>query len=302
MDLRQLNYFLEVANHGGFNRAASMLHVAQSALSRQVQLLEHELQTPLFVRGGAGVRLTPAGKILRARAEMILSHVRNARTEVMAEANEPRGEFLLGMPPSLERNLVVPLLAKMKRRYPDVFIKTWVATSLILREMLLDGAIDMAVIGVREAETALTERPLFSDPMYLVGPEGMLTEPEVSIDAIAELPLLLTSAPNSVRILVDQAALRRGKRLNVVMEANDVPVLFGLVREGIGCTLLPCSALDMIDRSGYSWSKVPDMLFDWVLVTQRETELTAAGRATYEMIGRIVDDIVAARSSAAAAT
>lgn len=293
MDLRQLRYFLEVADQGGFNRAASHLHVAQSALSRQVRELEAELNTALFVRTATGVQLTAAGKLTRARAEALLSNVRSLREEVMAEANVIRGEVRLGMPPSLERPVTIPLIERLRRSYPGVFVKSWVATSVTLRDMVLSGEMDMAVIGILEAEPILSSQSLFADDMYLIGPRGSLDGEAASVgwERVGLRPLMLTSRPNSFRLLVDRAAARANCRLNVVMEVNYVPVLMELVRDGIGFTLLPGSALKGYEPRDFATRKVTDLAYEWVLVAPKQTELSAASRATRELLLKTVAEL-----------
>lgn len=293
MDLRQLRYFLEIADHGGFNRAASHLHVAQSALSRQVRELEQELKTPLFLRTAGGVELTAAGRLLRARAETLLSNVRSMREEVMAEANVVRGEVRLGMPPSLETTVTVPLLEKVRSCYPGVFVKSWVATSVTLRDLVLAGAMDMAVIGVLEPEPILKSQTLFRDDMYLVGRKGALdaTVQPIGWNVVASHPLILTSRPNSVRVMADRAATRTNHKINVIMEINDVPVLMELVARGIGYTLLPQSALQAYDPQTFSCARIKELAFEWVLVAQKETDLPVACRATRDLLIKTVRDL-----------
>ncbi len=279
MDIRQLNYFLQVANHGGFNRAASYLHVAQSALSRQVTLLEAELKTPLFLRRSGGVELTAAGNILLLRAEAILSQVRVARDEVMAEAHEVRGELSLGMPPSLDGVMTVPILNEMRGRHPSVIVKTWVALSIELRNRVLEGTLDMAVIGVVEPEPILASMTLFDDAMYLIGPAGANLPDAASWEVVSELPLILTSPPNSVRMLVERAAARVGRRLHVVMEVNYVPIIMALVAQGVGYTLLPKSAIVTLPKPTYTIAPLQTLSYRWVVVHSKERELSAASSA-----------------------
>lgn len=293
MDLRQLKYFLDIADHGGFNRAASHLHIAQSALSRQIRELEAELNTTLFLRTATGVNLTAAGKIMRIRAEQLLSNVRSMREEVMAEASVIRGEVRIGMPPSLETSCTFPLIQEVHNRYPGIFVKSWVATSVTLRDLVLSGALDMAVIGIVEPEPILASQSLFIDDMYLVGAAGTLdseTDP-IKWAAIARLPLLLTSRPNSVRLLVDRAAARASQKLNVTMEVNYVPVLLGLVRLGFGYTLLPQSAIQGCDSDFISARRVNELEFEWILVRHKEIDLSAASRATRELLVKMVEDL-----------
>ena len=279
-----MRYFLEVASHGGFHRAASHLNLAQSALSRQIQLLEHEMGTQLFIRSSSGVKLTEAGKMLRIRAEALLSQAKIIRDEVMSEGNVVRGNLVIGMPPSLNMRLSVPLLSRMRERYPDVFLNTRVATSIELRQMLLEGSVVMAVIGILDQEPILTTEHLFADQMYAIGRAGRFDRQVIDISEVARLPAVLTSAANSVRRLVDRAANLAGFSMNVIMEVNNVQVQFELIKRGLGITVLPGSALQGIDDPSFSWAPVDGLFYNWALATRRNVELTRAGKATYDAI------------------
>ncbi|HEX3996714.1 MAG TPA: LysR family transcriptional regulator, partial [Acetobacteraceae bacterium] len=116
MNLQDLEVFMEIATLGGFNRAATHLHVAQSALSRRVARLEYEIGTPLLIRNKQGVQLTPAGAILLERSQSLLRHFDQVEAEIKAEASEPRGEVTLGLPPSLLHSAST-LLSTLRSRY-----------------------------------------------------------------------------------------------------------------------------------------------------------------------------------------
>ncbi len=284
MDLRQLEVFVEIATSGGFNRAAARLNVAQSALSRRIMQLEHDLGVPLLARSGRGVHLTPAGQLLYDRAQGLLRQLKQVREDVAAEAHVARGELAIGLPPSLRQSLSVPLLQSLNARHPSLFVRTWVATSVALRDMLINGKIDIAVFGVLEPEPILNSQILFRDPMYLVSRyDAARSSKTLSWDRIAELPLILTSAPNSVRRLVDEAAAKRGVKVSVVAEVNDVPLLIDLVNGGIGHTMLPLSAVkELVDTHQVSASRVPGLTFAWVVASSKERPLTAAARQAIE--------------------
>src|SRR6201987_756968 len=109
MDLRQLRYFVAVAERGGFGAAASALNVGQSAPSRHIQQLEHELGGALFERGACGVSVTESGKVLLARGRWLLGAVDDLKAEVRTENREPSGTVRLGAPSSLADILYAPL-------------------------------------------------------------------------------------------------------------------------------------------------------------------------------------------------
>lgn len=290
MDLRQLNCFVHVAKLGGFNRAAAHLHIAQSALSRTIGQLETELGVSLLVRTARGVKLTSAGQLLLSNTDMLLRHFRQVKDEVVAEATVPRGEIVVGVAPSLQSMLIVPLLREMRMQCPKVFVTAWVATSIGLKEQILSGKLDMALLGIMDADTSLECQPLFFDDMFLVGPPGALpaNAKYVGWARIARCPLILTSPPNSVRLLVEAAAAKNSQKLNVVMEVNYVPVLIDLVRSCIGYTLLPYSAIhELIAAGQVSATKIRDLAYNWVIATAKEKQLSTAGRYARDTLIRL---------------
>jgi LysR family nitrogen assimilation transcriptional regulator len=290
VDLRQLEYFVRIVQLGGFNRAAAQLHIAQSALSRKMQLLEHELGVSLLIRGRQGVQLTPAGELLFRRSESLLQDFQRVRDEVLAESDEPRGELSIGLPPSLTEMVTLPLLRRFRTDYPAVRVKTAVGVSVQLRYLLVTRKVDLAVYGVGEPDYALDTQQLFRDEVFLVGPPdahfaGM---DSISWADVAELPLILTYRPNSIRVMIEAAAAKAGVTLDVRTESDDVPLLIDLAREGIGYTMLPYSALHHhLIANRIAAVKLSNLRYTWVIASSRETPLSAAGRKAKELIAEI---------------
>src|SRR6201994_3053368 len=118
MDLRQLRYFVAVAERGGFGAAASALNVAQSALSRHIKQLEHELGGDLLERGARGVAVTESGKVLLARGRWLLGAVDDVKAEVRTENREPSGTVRLRGPPNAAEVPCGPVAEVFVRRLP----------------------------------------------------------------------------------------------------------------------------------------------------------------------------------------
>src|SRR5436190_1299188 len=116
MNLKQLEYFVQVAELGSFSKAALALDIAQPALSRQVRALETELHQQLFLRNGRGVALTDAGKRLFDHSVAVLQLVSHAREDLGASRDEPVGRVTIGLPPSIGRQFTLPM--KELSRYP----------------------------------------------------------------------------------------------------------------------------------------------------------------------------------------
>ena len=118
MNLKQLEYFVRVAELGSFSKAAIILNIAQPALSRQVRLLETDLHATLLQRTGRGVVLTEAGKRLFDHSIGILQLVSRVREDIESSRGEPAGRIVVGLPPSTGRLLTLPLVEEFKRVLP----------------------------------------------------------------------------------------------------------------------------------------------------------------------------------------
>lgn len=290
LSMRHLEIFQQVTHHGGFNRAAAHLHIAQSALSRHVQQLESDLGVTLFERSGRGVQLTPAGEILSQRVDSLLRQFRQTRDELVAKADIPRGELAIGLPPSMQV-IGTRLLAEYRKAHPDVELTIRVSTSIELREWLLSGHVDVAVFGILEPETVLESYPFQRDQVYAMGAAGsQLTGQQIDMKTLSTLPLILTSPPNSMRLLVDHAAQRLNLSLDVIMNVNSIPLLVDLVGDGLGYTALPSSAIGGLAKSGrFVCSPIKHMSYSWTVSNSRERPLSAAGRRFRAMVLDMAD-------------
>src|SRR6201992_4259065 len=170
MDLRQLRYFVAVAERGGFGAAASALNVAQSALSRHVKQLEHELGGSLLERGARGVAATESGKVLLARARWLLRTVDDIKAEVRTENREPSGTVRLGAPPSLADILYAPLAKIFIERFPRVRLELSEGLTESMSDRLLRAELDIAIVTRPEPNDHLGYETLMVEQVFLIGP------------------------------------------------------------------------------------------------------------------------------------
>lgn len=285
LSMRHLEIFQQVTHYGGFNRAAAHLHIAQSALSRHVQQLEADLGVALFERSGRGVQLTPAGEVLALRVDSLLRQFRQTRDELMAKADLPRGELAIGIPPSMQQ-FAAKLLTDFHMLHPDVALTVRMNTSIELREWLLSGHVDIAIYGILEPETVLESFPFQRDQVYALGSaDSALDGQPIDMRTFSRLPLILTSRPNSMRLLIDHAAQRLNLSLNVIMDVNSVPLQIDLVAAGQGYTALPSSAIrDLPDQHRFRLSPLKQISYRWTISNSRERPLSAAGRRFRSMV------------------
>ncbi|HKU06930.1 MAG TPA: LysR substrate-binding domain-containing protein, partial [Bradyrhizobium sp.] len=239
MDIRELRSFIHVARSGSFSRAASELYIAQPALSRQIAKLEGEIGVPLLIRHGRGVRLTAAGARLLERAEMITHMVNETGEQVRASADEEGGHLAVGLPPTIGALIGADLIKDFRARWPRVTLHLREGLSSSLQEWVLDKRVDLAVVYNQPLLDAFNVRPLFSEPMILIGPAGDAgRKPSYHIRDLADIPLILPGLPHSNRRLVEQAAIQHGVRLRVEIEVDSVALTKQLVKAGVGYSIL----------------------------------------------------------------
>jgi LysR family nitrogen assimilation transcriptional regulator len=172
VDLRQLRYFVAVAETGSFSAAASVLRIAQSALSRQVQALEAACRGPLMQRGARGVLLTEAGALLLTRARFLLAEAASTISEISELNNEPSGLVRVAAPPSFG-DILFPLLAvSVVGRLPGVQLELLEALTDAALAALRQGGLDLAVVSASDPDPRVDYIPLCAEPMILVGPPG----------------------------------------------------------------------------------------------------------------------------------
>ena len=137
MDLKQLEYFVRIADAGGFSAAGSSLQLTQSALSRQIKLLETELGHRLFTRTGRGIQTTLAGQVLLTHARAMLDAARLAKNELQDLQTDPSGKLVIGMPPRVALWVSPILVTEFRRLFPKAVMSISEGLSIHLREWLI---------------------------------------------------------------------------------------------------------------------------------------------------------------------
>jgi LysR family nitrogen assimilation transcriptional regulator len=248
MDLKQLEYFVRVAELGSFTRAAIALDIAQPALSRQVRLLEVELRQTLLTRNGRGALPTEAGKLLLAHGRGILHQVERAREELGRVRGSLAGRVAVGLPTSLARVLTVPLTRAFRKQLPDATISISEGLSVAMQESLVNGRLDIAVLYNAQPSTEIDITPLLEEDLVLVQlrPPGLPQEPAagpISLKEVSKLPLVIPSRPNAIRMHVESEMANIGCRLNIALEIDGVSAILDLVADGAGCAVLSRNAV-----------------------------------------------------------
>lgn len=279
MDLRQLGYFISIAEHGGFAAASRARYISQSALTRQVQLLEEEIGAKLLDRTSRGVMLTHAGEILRDRASQLFRDVALLREDVLAEAETPTGHLVLGMTPSMRVLLGGSLVEGYLRRYPKVHLGVIEGLSHTMADSLARGLCDVAVFIRDDANgKALATRTLINEPLVIAGPAraGLRMDTPVDLAFVSQHPLLI-SRSNRVTSGLEKAASRIGLTLNVVMDVQPLHLSIDLVCRGVAFAVVPFSAVLREYEAGFlSIAPIADFDTGWVVAWPSDRKVSAA--------------------------
>ena len=247
MELRQLRYFLAIAEHGTFSKAASKVHVAQSALSHQLAQLEDELGAQLFVRSRRGVALTEAGLVFQAYAISILRQVDDAAASVAGLTDSPAGKVVFGIPHSASNALALPLLSAVRKELPQVQLELTEELTGNLSRQLIAGSLHMAILFDDGTLDEFVSEHLVREHLSLIycpDAASVRLKPaartSISFREALAQPLILPAQPHGVRPLIEQQATQAGLPApNVVADISSISILRTSLLAGLGCTILP---------------------------------------------------------------
>lgn len=296
MDLRQLRYFTIVADHQHFGRAASVLNVAQPALSRQIRILEEELGVRLFLRHARGATPTEEGLFLQERSVYLLRYVEQLKQDMLARRSQPQGPVALGLSPGLAQLVAVPLIKAVRAGYPNVQLKLVEEFSPSLNTMLLQGDVDLAILFRPVLGADLTLEPLVVERICLIGrPNDLRRLPaRLQVKHLAGLPLVLTGiAKSGVRLQVETAAARAGVTLNVIVEVESMPVAKQLMEEGIGLTVQLTAAVRKEIAAGTLAARpIEGLQLRRVLARSSVRPMLSATSVVIDVLQKVVGDLV----------
>ena len=249
MDLRQLRYFLAIVDEGSFTRAAARLNVAQPALSMHVRNMEEDLGTILLLRRPGGVTPTEAGQLLAGRARVLVADLDRMREEVRSLGREPAGTVRLGLPGTMSAILAVPLVARCRTKFPRIKLVIAEAMSGFVRDWLLEGRIELAVVYAALTETGSRTEPLLEEELVVLfpagtPPTGTSVPPGTSaIDVLRSQPLILPSGSHGLRVLLDRELRALDIPVEPAIEVDSYSNIKRLVEAGLGCSVLPLHAV-----------------------------------------------------------
>lgn len=291
MDLKQLAYFVRVAELGSFSRASNMLDIAQPALSRQVRMLELELRQHLLVRNGRGVTLTEAGKVLLEHSRGVLHQVERLREELSRVRGSLAGSVALGLPPTVSKVLTVPVSREFRRSMPEATLAITEGLSAPMTQALLAGRLDIALLHNASPLPELSLTPLLQEELLLVqrrqdAPNG----DSAKLAELAGLDLIIPSRPNAIRMQVEGELVNLGIVPRIALEIDGVAAILDLVADGAGCAVLTRHAvLTAAHPERYAMRRIgePRLHSRLYIATHAHRPVTETQKAMAELLVRL---------------
>ena len=291
MDVKQLDYFVHVADLGSFSKAASLLSVAQSALSHQVRQLEVELEQTLLYRNGRGVTPTDAGRRLLAHARGILMQMRRAHDELAEERDAMVGHVVLGLPPTIARLLTVPLFKAFRKALPNGSFG------------VVEGRVDIGLVYNPAPLPSVEISPLCEEEMFLISRKDAVKRRSTASVPLRELPrypLIVPSRPNANRMRIEGQLAYLGLKPKIVFEIDGVASVLDLVHEGYGHTVLPLNSLRSaaLGREFIAQAiRRPKLTIQLSLITSAQRPMTPLARGLLALIREVALEVLAGGKS-----
>jgi len=300
VDLKRLEYFLSVAEHGSFSRAASVIGVAQPALGRQVQRLEEACGTRLFYRHGRGVSLTREGEVYAQRIRPLLQQLGVAAADLAADTAPLAGVVTVGLTPTVMSLIGLPLLQRMRAIAPGVKLNFLTGYSGYVHEWLVDGRLDVAILHDARRSRHIAVDYLASARLFLVShPErareaGILGRASVPVSRLAALPLALPSRTHGLRRTLEAAATRARRVLAPDYELDTLALMKDVVLAGVAHTVLAMPAVAAEARAGtvVAAPLAPRLETRLMVATSLNQPLTQAGRAVLNEIRPVLVEAI----------
>jgi LysR family nitrogen assimilation transcriptional regulator len=289
MDLRQLRYFVAIAEEGSLSAAAQRVNVAQPSLSQHIIGVEKDLGVTLFNRSPRGMTLTQSGEILLAHARDILGAMDTAVEAVKQSGSEPQGDVTFGLPSSIAMVLSVPLAETVRLELPKVKFRAIDAMSGFIKTWLEDQSIDVGMLYDLHSVRHMNHIELMTEELHFFSapdawPFSSRVGSPVKVSDIPKAELVLPSPHHGLRSMIDRFMKSEGVTLNVVTEMDGLGQIKTLVARGSGHTILaPAAAIDFVE---------PKLILPVYLVRNPAKSMSRANQELERITLEVIKDLV----------
>ncbi|WP_313133449.1 LysR family transcriptional regulator [Stutzerimonas nitrititolerans] len=299
MNLKQLRYFVRIAECGSLSKAADELGIAQPALSQQLRALEDELGGELVTRHSRGIAPNDLGTMLLSHFGTILNEIDRTPLLVQDLTRNPTGEVRLGVTTTAARALTAPLVAKVHESYPGITLHVVEAMSGSLSQSLQRGSLDLSILyepKLLELDDGVDLMPMLTEDLFLISRNKSIVKNRkaVPFSLLEELQLVLPCYPNVLTKLLYELAAKREIKLNVKFEIDSLSSIIELVNADF-CTVLPLVCLGReIEEGRVTATPITDPRVSWSVhvAAARKGVRSRAVRAVHKLLIEMVNEMV----------
>jgi DNA-binding transcriptional LysR family regulator len=252
MDLRQLEILQAIAETGSFTASGRKLNVSQSAISRQILLLEEELGEPLFLRVGRQVRMTPAAESLVQLGQRVFQDVRDTVGTITDQTRELKGTLRLSGGMTVCLYVFPPLLKHLRRVHPYLDVRLTVATAGQSVHQIREGRIDAGLLTLPVEGADLVTVPVLREELLLVTTptHPLARRRRVAAKDLADYPFVLFEQGSATRKVIDRFFAAQSLEPTIVMDTENVEIIKAMVKTGLGIGIVPYQAVAREVRAG----------------------------------------------------
>ncbi len=241
MELKQLRYFVRVADLGGFSKAAISLSTSQPALSKKLRQLELELKRDLLLRNGRGVTLTDEGVVFLEHARIMLDQAERA-TQELEDLTSPAGKVILACASGIGAENVATIFSAFRIRFPKASLEIIELKDWTVCEWLLHGRAEIGILHDAHPTASMRTIPLRASELCLVSSKNdplIQKGTAIPFKRLHEFPLILPGNPRAMRLTLERAAELSGVTINAASQVEGTTNILELVNQGFGYTVLP---------------------------------------------------------------
>jgi DNA-binding transcriptional LysR family regulator len=252
MDLRQLEILQAIAETGSFTASGRKLHVSQSAISRQILLLEEELGEPLFLRVGRQVRMTPAAESLVQLGQRVFQDLRDTIGTITDRTKELKGTLRLSGGMTVCLYVFPPLLKHLRRAHPQLDVRLTVATAGQSVQQIREGRVDAGLLTLPVEGADLVTVPVLREELLFVATptHPLARRRRVATRDLAGQPFVLFEPGSATRRVIDRFFAAERVEPKIVMETENVEIIKAMVKTGLGIGIVPYQAVGREVRAG----------------------------------------------------
>lgn len=246
IDVKQVHYFMMLAEYGTISKAADALGLAQPSLSEHIMRLEKKLDTKLAIRGPRGITLTEAGRLLAREGHGLIEAARSLTDGLQLLRSDLTGSVSVALPPSLSSILSIPLAETVRVEHPGIKLHITEGLTGHILDWIEREVIDIGFVYMKPPATAFQASPLLQEEIFLISAHDNVPVAAddngnyvVDIAQLAELPLVMPSMPHSARYEIERFAREKGIALDVVLELDSLSQIIEMVSRASAYTFLP---------------------------------------------------------------